>query len=194
MLETLKRLIKSAGIEYFGRYYGVYKAKVYSAQDPDNLGRLQLIIPSVYGEAPYKYWALPVGQYAGNGYGSYVMPEANNTVWVLFEGGNPRSPVWLHGWYGTDETPTEAKEGSYIFKSPKGSTIVIDDNANSIYVRRNDGTGVDIVESTVTIKGLEITLKNAQSIPGVSGALNCLPNCLYAGARHWTDNTITTGI
>jgi len=67
------------------KYYGKYRGFVASNKDPDQLGRLQLLIPSVLG-TEVTNWALPCLPFGGSaGVGWFAIPEQDAQVWVEFE-------------------------------------------------------------------------------------------------------------
>lgn len=69
-------------------YPGVYAAKVFSTADPLNQGRVQMLIPQIFGSTPVLIWApslipnLPV-------------PAVGAVVWAMFQGGEPSYPVYF---------------------------------------------------------------------------------------------------
>lgn len=184
MEEALKRIFRLFGLEHFGRYYGIYKGFVSDNDDPEGLGRLKLSVPQVYGNGKtYEYWAFPKGMYAGKGYGQFVIPEKGDAVWVQFENGDSRFPVWEFGWFGRGEVPEGASPSVKIFKTPSGHTIMLDDANDSIEITKKNGV-------KIILKGNEISIPNAQSIPQVSGNLSCIPKCPYISVTHGVDKTI----
>lgn len=192
MIEKLKEILQNFGLEYFGKYYGIYKGVVADNNDPENLGRVKLIVPQVYGEGKtFDYWAFPKGMYAGNDYGMYVVPEKGDTVWVQFEGGSARYPVWEYGWFGKGETPKEAKPSVKLFRTPSGHQIKFDDSQDTIEIKKSDGTLIKMVGKKINIVGGIVQIDGAQAIPNVSGGLNCISQCPYIGIKHFVDKTIT---
>jgi uncharacterized protein involved in type VI secretion and phage assembly len=69
------------------RFYGLYRGTVVNAADPLGKGRLQVAVPGVLGYG--NSWAMISAPFGGSGAGAAV----GNTVWVMFEGGNPDYPV-----------------------------------------------------------------------------------------------------
>jgi len=67
---------------------GVHRGMVVDATDPLLRGRLQVRVPGVLGEAVA--WALPAVPTRAED-----LPAVGNAVWILFEAGDPHSPVWL---------------------------------------------------------------------------------------------------
>jgi hypothetical protein len=77
------------------RLFGIYPGEVINAQDPMQGGRLLLKIPAVSVTA--QAWALPSAPYVDGTTGSIRLPPAGSLVWVQFEDGDPKRPVWV-GW------------------------------------------------------------------------------------------------
>ena len=111
-------------------------------------------------------WALPCFPYASYDAGSFIIPEEGNTVWVLCEGGDPEKLVYLGGMYGVGksndtfvgmtgyqqrtqpagapEIPTDIidkRNVRVLYKSPKGSKIVIDEDHRGEYISFSDVFG-----------------------------------------------------
>lgn len=121
------------GFEKFGIYYSQYRGFVKSNDDPNNLSRLQINVPELHGDNTPDIWAWPADNYSGPGYGSQVIPRENDMVWVRFEKGNPRKPIWSFGYFANNEKPEELiGKNLYWFRTPKGLTIKIDDDAKTI--------------------------------------------------------------
>lgn len=102
------------------RFYGIYRAKVYDANDPTGQHRLMCVVPVVNGSEDPLDWALPCfdplktpvlsGTAVGD-HGTHThtvtsdgaklalkMPVRGDAVWVMFEAGDARRPVWLGTW------------------------------------------------------------------------------------------------
>jgi hypothetical protein len=83
--------------KYANRLYGVYSAIVKSVDDPKRLGRIKVISPSVYGE-DLSPWVTPCFPTAvGVDSGDISIPPLHSYVWMTFEEGDPRSPIYLGG-------------------------------------------------------------------------------------------------
>lgn len=142
------------GLEYFGIYYSKYRAFVYDNIDPENCGRLRLIIPFIDETTPLKTWALPCGVFGGEDYGSHVLPQKGDLVWVEFEMGKLKSPIWSFSYHGKDEKPKEFDTpNTYGFKTPKGSIVVIDDKVDGkILINYKSKTTLELNDAGIEIK------------------------------------------
>ncbi len=68
-------------------YYGIYRGSVLNNADPTMKGRVQVSVPAI---AAATNWALPC-----RNFGSTATPPIGTAVWVMFEGGNLSTPVWM---------------------------------------------------------------------------------------------------
>ncbi len=117
-----------------GRWYGVYPALVSDIRDPDGQGRVKITLPwspDTKGER-YETWARLSTLMGGNNRGSWFIPDANDEVLVVFEGGDPRRPYIIGGlWNGRDKPP-ESMDGAgnnyrKVIRSRNGVKITLDD-------------------------------------------------------------------
>lgn len=69
-------------------YYGIYRGAVMNTADPLMNGRLQVTVPAIGAAATS--WALPCRDF-----GITATPPIGTAVWVMFEGGDVSSPVWI---------------------------------------------------------------------------------------------------
>jgi hypothetical protein len=131
------------GLEQIGKFYSVYRGYVIDNNDPDNMGRLKIQIPQVTRDKTHTKWVWARNNYSGKNYGSQILPQIGDLVWVEFEQGNTEFPVWSHGHYGKDEKPNEfSSPNIYGFKTPNGQVFVFDDRLNEVYtkLKRCDGS------------------------------------------------------
>ena len=84
-----------------GGRFGVYSATVANVNDPEQRGRVQLRIPSLFGADVHLAWAVPMGQTYGAGpegtAGSLIVPELGAPVFVMFLDGSTDVPLWMPG-------------------------------------------------------------------------------------------------
>jgi uncharacterized protein involved in type VI secretion and phage assembly len=90
------------------KFYGKYRGKVTANKDPMHLGRIQVSVPSVYGDGRNS-WAMPCTPYAGRDVGFFAIPPLGANVWIEFEEGEPDYPIWTGCFWGQDELPQNAK-------------------------------------------------------------------------------------
>lgn len=144
MLEHIAQFFEDItlyGLEKIGLYYSQYRGFVVSIEDPDKLGRIQITVPEVHGGEAPNYWAYPASMFSGKGYGAQCLPQPNDVVWVKFEKGNVRKPIWSFGYFGKGEAPSDlVATDKYWFRTPKGLTILLDDKEGTITVYKKDGT------------------------------------------------------
>jgi len=132
----LKDAVRRLGFEsVFGRYYGLYRAIVVDAEDPENRGRVRVMVPAIghvsKEDVPSDLWALPVMPGAGDGHGVFCPPAEGDTAWVTFEGGRPALPLYVGGWW---RVPTEVQPlmtGDVGIRSPGGSYLRIRERGGS---------------------------------------------------------------
>ena len=69
-------------------YYGKHRAICKDVHDPEQLGRIRVQCPSIFGAA-LSEWAWP-----NVPPGMLVIPEEGECVWIEFEDGDIRYPIW----------------------------------------------------------------------------------------------------
>lgn len=147
------------GFEFYGRYYSSYRGFVIDNNDPDNYGRLKLKVPQIYGSQLMDYWAWPKGVFSGKGYGLQCTPQKGDMVFVEFEMGDPKKPIWTFGHFGrtTDslkEKPPELSDiGNFWFKTPKGNLVEFDDTHESIRITDCNGTTLIFKDKVLQLNG-----------------------------------------
>ncbi len=104
------------------RYYGKYRGLVIQNIDPEQIGRVLVQVPDVFGEVPAS-WAMPCVPAAGIQSGCFIVPPIGSKVWVEFEQGDPDYPIWTGGFWGlVGEVPVFATAPPAI---PPGQNIVL---------------------------------------------------------------------
>lgn len=78
--------LSTAGEGSVPTWPGVYAGTVVNNHDPLGVGRLQLNVPQVLGNA-VSAWAVPAGSY-------FTIPTNGTPVSVTFLGGDPAQPLW----------------------------------------------------------------------------------------------------
>jgi uncharacterized protein involved in type VI secretion and phage assembly len=166
------------------KYYGKFRGIVVNNIDPEQRGRIQVIVPDVSTIIPTT-WAMPCVPVAGMQMGFFAVPLIGAGVWIEFEQGDPDYPIWVGCFYGTAaEVPTLARSapsavpsitlqtplkngitvndlpgetGGIILRSATGASIIVNDTG--IYLRNGKGATIVMVGPSVNInnEALKIT-------------------------------------
>lgn len=141
------------GLEFFQLYYGVYKARVVSNEDPDNDGepdpfaRLTVYVPSVGDSDDARRVAWPVAPVAGPNYGFKSLPRVDDDVYVIFEGGRLDAPLWIGSWWARNDIHEDLVDpDSHGWFTPGGHQILMDDVDGSEVIRIKHSDGETRVE------------------------------------------------
>jgi hypothetical protein len=134
------------GLEYFGRYYSTYRGFVIDNNDPENMNRCKVVLPSIMPNDIKGKWALPKNSWGGKDYGINLLPQKGDVVYITFEQGDLDYPIWEHSSFSKSEKPKEFKDANYYgFKTPKGKLIIINDNEDGgIIVKLETGELINI--------------------------------------------------
>jgi len=164
-----------------GPYVGKYRATVLLNIDPEQRGRLQLMIPDVLGLVP-STWAeacVPLAGPTGPPMGVYLVPPIGAGVWAEFEQGDLNRPIWTGcRWGAQSDIPTHVKTGlpvspSIVLQTLGQHAVVISDspptpatggimlqsmskatilvNDSGIYISNGKGASINLVGPTVNI-------------------------------------------
>lgn len=143
--------VREYGLYYvFKRYYSFYRAEVVDNEDPEGLGRLKVKCKSIYRDSEPDKWIIPKGIMASDGAGFYMLPQKGDFVYLMFEEGDIRFPVWEYGWWLKGKGVKDIDVKKYSLVSPNGNRLDINDNGDSILIK--------------TKGNVEIELKNTGSI------------------------------
>jgi uncharacterized protein involved in type VI secretion and phage assembly len=114
---------------------GVYPALVRDVQDPAGQGRVQVEMPWLGGDAPNaRAWARLATLMAGDGRGTWFIPEVGDEVLVAFQAGDPSHPFVIGAlWNGVDAAPEtmDANNNIRSITSRSGHHVVLDDTAGA---------------------------------------------------------------
>jgi uncharacterized protein involved in type VI secretion and phage assembly len=140
------------------RYYGKYRGTVIENIDPEQIGRIIVMVPDVLGIAPSS-WAMPCVPAAGIQSGVFVMPPIASSVWVEFEQGNPDYPIWTGGFWGlVADVPIFATAPPAI---PPGQNIVLQTTGQNMIMVSDappsPATGGIVLKSVVNETGIYIS-------------------------------------
>ena len=139
------------GLEYFSLYYGIYRGKVISNDDPatpgvvDPQGRLRVQVRAVGDTEDISRVAYPIFSFAGAGFGFKNLPPVDSFVYVVFESGRLDAPLWLGGWYAQDQMPAElAAAESFGWVTPGGHKLLLDEQEGQAFVRLEHRNGAQL--------------------------------------------------
>jgi len=158
-----REILNDFGLEYFYRFYSIYRGEVVSNEDPEFRGRVKVSCSAVYGDSVYDYWALPMGIASGSP-NMWLIPNKGDTIWVQFEGGDPRHPVWSWGWFlsGPQNAKVDGnKIAATVWQSKSGHRIIMDDKNSLVTI--SNASGVDI---KLTKNGIEIVGDEQKAVRG----------------------------
>jgi hypothetical protein len=133
------------------RYWGKYRGLVDSVEDDDNLARLIVRVPAVYGN-DLSPPALPAVPFAGPGYGLLALPRAGDGIWVEFEAGDPSHPIWTGCWWALNELPDDAAAERRVFITRQGLKIILDDDSQTLQLLNGDDAEITMTTSDITIR------------------------------------------
>jgi hypothetical protein len=138
-----------------GRFFGKYRGRVMNNVDPAGRGRLQVIVPEVLGESVV-VWALPCAPYAGPGVGFHSMPPVGANVWVEFEAGNLRQPIWAGCFWAEGDIDRADANPTIVFLRTAGAVIRIDDTLGEVLIE-NGAAKITLTRSEVKVEAPIVT-------------------------------------
>lgn len=168
------RIIQEQGLEVSGRFYSIYTGIVDDNDDPLQMHRLKVSIPSVMGGITQ--WALAYGWPGSFNSGVKLLtPDIGDLVYVIFEFGNPDKPLWTYNGFGLNEMPQELADPNVMgIVTPNGNIITLNDNTGDLSIKLLGSslqhvTGDFVVRSkdTVIISGDNGTVINEGDNGGV---------------------------
>jgi uncharacterized protein involved in type VI secretion and phage assembly len=176
VLEVLEQI---ASATERARLYGAYPATVTDIKDPDSQGRVKVKLPWMPDNdgGGYEVWARLAVMMAGASRGTWFIPDVNDEVLVVFEGGDARRPYVVGClWNGSDAPPeqmdgagnnykksivsrrdiritlddTEGQE-TLTLKTPMKQSIEIKDGGLSIEIKDASGNSIKLEPSGITV-------------------------------------------
>lgn len=166
------------------RFYGKFRGLVFNNRDPEQRGRIQVIVPDISTVIPTT-WALPCVPVGGMQSGIFSVPLVGAGVWVEFEQGDPDYPIWTGCFFGsaaevppmargiatatvpgiTLQTPLQngitisdapGPTGGILIRAANGASIAINDVG--ITLSTGQGALVTMQSNTVDINGSALTI------------------------------------
>jgi phage baseplate assembly protein gpV len=126
-----------------GVYYGIVTQ---NKDEEKSLGRVKVRFPWMPGgDADQSHWAQLSVPMAGAEFGTWVVPEIDDTVAVVFIAGDIRTPVVIGGiWNEVDTPPEDNASGDNDFrfiKSRSGHRMLLDDSSSTKVVMTDKSNG-----------------------------------------------------
>jgi uncharacterized protein involved in type VI secretion and phage assembly len=145
------------------KFFGKYRATVINNIDPEQRGRIQVMVPDVAGFLP-STWAMPSFPIGGLQMGMFGLPIIGSGVWVEFEQGNIDYPIWVGVYWGS---AAEVPALSHLVPPVVPGIVIQTPLQNGIVVSDVPGPTGGIMLTTTTgamilINELGITLSNGQ--------------------------------
>ena len=89
-------------------YPGFYRGVVTNNNDPEMRGRIKCIISDVTGATTESAWCEPCVTVAYENGGDFCIPQLQETVWIAFEKGDVKFPLYFGSWWTPQKTPIGA--------------------------------------------------------------------------------------
>jgi phage baseplate assembly protein gpV len=152
---------------------GVCYALVTQNDDDGPGGRVKVRYPWLpEGASDQSHWAQLAVPMAGDGFGTYTIPEVGDTVLVVFLAGDVRRPVVIGGAWNEEDSPPEVnangKNDFRLIKSRSGHRLLFDDSGKTKVVL-SDRTNTNVAGCGELGKGGSSD-QNATELPAPSGA------------------------
>ncbi|WP_350117064.1 phage baseplate assembly protein V [Nitrosomonas sp.] len=138
---------------------------VSQVNDPDNLGRIKVCLPTYNSIETDWLEVLSLG--AGSNKGQLIVPDVGDNVLLLFVNNEPSQSIVLGGLYGEKDLPGEIiKDGSvirFVTQTPGNQRVSLDDSDDSIRLKTKSGHSINITPNKINItrdNGSFISLTN----------------------------------
>jgi uncharacterized protein involved in type VI secretion and phage assembly len=139
-----------------GYLTGAMAGVVTDNRDPDGLARVRVRLPW-YGDGATSFWARLAVPMAGDGRGTYFLPEVDDEVLVIAEAGDPShlyviGSLW-NGKAGPPVTNDDGKNNERLIHSRSGHRLrfVDDEAAPEIDLELKDGAHVRLDKDGVVV-------------------------------------------
>jgi uncharacterized protein involved in type VI secretion and phage assembly len=180
-----------------GRWYGAFPALVTDIIDPEGLGRVKIALPwsPDTAGARYETWARLATFMAGNNRGSWFIPDVDDEVLIVFEGGDPRRPYVIGSLWNGKDSPPESMDGAgknfkkvlrsrngvkltmddtdgreqFILETPGGQKLTLKDGPGAVEVVDSNGNSIKMEASGITITASAKVTINASQVAVSAG-------------------------
>ncbi|HJT26008.1 MAG TPA: phage baseplate assembly protein V [Pyrinomonadaceae bacterium] len=180
-----------------GRWYGAFPALVTDIVDPEGLGRVKIALPwsPDTAGARYETWARLATFMAGNNRGSWFIPDVDDEVLIVFEGGDPRRPYVIGSLWNGKDKPPESMDGAgknfkkvlrsrngvkltmddtdgreqFILETPGGQKLTLKDGPGAVEIVDSNGNSIKMEASGITITASAKVTINASQVAVSAG-------------------------
>jgi len=180
-----------------GRWYGAFPALVTDIVDPEGLGRVKISLPwsPDTAGARYETWARLATFMAGNNRGSWFIPDVDDEVLIVFEGGDPRRPYVIGSLWNGKDSPPESMDGAgknfkkvlrsrngvkltmddtdgreqFILETPGGQKLTLKDGPGAVEIVDSNGNSIKMETSGITITASAKVTINASQVAVSAG-------------------------
>ena len=180
-----------------GRWYGAFPALVTDIVDPEGLGRVKISLPwsPDTAGARYETWARLATFMAGNNRGSWFIPDVDDEVLIVFEGGDPRRPYVIGSLWNGKDSPPESMDGAgknfkkvlrsrngvkltmddtdgreqFILETPGGQKLTLKDGPGAVEIVDSNGNSIKMEASGITITASAKVTINASQVAVSAG-------------------------
>ena len=180
-----------------GRWYGAFPALVTAIDDPEGLGRVKISLPwsPDTAGARYETWARLATFMAGNNRGSWFIPDVDDEVLIVFEGGDPRRPYVIGSLWNGKDSPPESMDGAgknfkkvlrsrngvkltmddndgreqFILETPGGQKVTLKDGPGAVEIVDSNGNSIKLETSGITITASAKVTVNASQVAVTAG-------------------------
>lgn len=159
--------------KFSGKFQGIYRGKVIDNDDSSQWGRCKIQVYPMFSEiteAEELPWAVPamslfVG--AGEGTGSFCIPEIGSFVFCFFEEGNIYQPVYFAeaqtGGKGLPSERTTNYPTRKVWKTSNGIVFYVDDTTKEINITVPGNYTLNVV-GDVIVTGKNITITGSETV------------------------------
>ncbi len=144
-----EQLLQTIAEDRRNLFFGKYRGKVIKALTGDDLGKLEVSVPTVLGDVHKIAW--PCVPFAGPDHGFVSIPEKDDGVWIEFEGGNPSQPIWVGCWWGSGDVPSPGDTKVRSWVTSGGLAVVMDDDKNELSLIHPDGPSIKLSSDGITL-------------------------------------------
>jgi uncharacterized protein involved in type VI secretion and phage assembly len=180
-----------------GRWYGAFPALVTDNVDPEGLGRVKISLPwsPDTAGASYDTWARLATFMAGNNRGSWFIPDVEDEVLIVFEGGDPRRPYVIGSLWNGKDAPPESMDGAgknfkkvlrsrngvkltmddtdgreqFILETPGAQKLTLKDGPGAVEIVDSNGNSIKLETSGITITAAAKVTVNASQVAVTAG-------------------------